>query len=406
MNKWFFWVLALLVLAGNCVAYTVFERSFEDMGYPDFEVEGTGEEGCKEVMFLFPETIDFSAEENYPVASLHVSIMPIKGKEFAVSIRLNNTRMGDFGYESFYCEEECWLRAQLPKELLKKGENKMDVCLKNSIDVSRSVLEDGSKIGVYRLMDFSAENTFKEVAENETVVLGEKTKIKLLLHNAGGAAGFVEMKHARKLADDKEAYVVVDGNTQFSGFIGAGETIEISYVIKPRVLGDISLPPPILYYQNYFGDRMQKFGKTVTIHVVEPEKTANAFVVKGSEINLVGEIVEMQIALKNEGLRPLFNLGIYIILPEGLDFVEKPAGIVTALKPGETEYIDFSVLAHTPGEYKIGCSIAYLDINASESKCEQSAIVFRERKIPAELWIGLALVLIAVGAYVYIQKTG
>ena len=293
MNKWYFLLLGLLVLTGPCFGTAVFERSFGEMGYSAFSVDGPETRDCTEIRFVFPNDVDFNAEGNYAVASLHMLLLPITGKNFSVETKLNDENISSYLTEEFACSAGCWLRAGLPKELLDEGENRLELCLNNSVDVTKSVLKAESTIGIYTLADFSKEGSFVELADNATPLIGERVEITLLLHNYGSAAGLVEMKHARTLAEDKKAYVVIDGNTLFVGSIGAGETVEVSYSIKPRVLGNISLPPAILYYDNGFGEQKQKFGEMVTINVKEPERKINAFVIKDKEINLVGDTSEM-----------------------------------------------------------------------------------------------------------------
>ncbi len=404
MNKWHLVFLLLILFANSAFGAMVFERSFGEMGHDALVVEGPGERACLEIPFVFPQDVNFMAGENYPIASLQLQLLPVRGKNFYVDVKLNDENVGTFFTESFFCQEECWLRVFLPKELLEEVENELKVCLKNSADVSESVLGKESMIGIYHTVDFFREDAFEETVERSEIVIGEKVKITMLLHNDGSASSFVEMKHARALAEDKEAFVVVDGNTYFKGFVKPGETVAITYTIKPRVLGPISLPPAIVYYSNEFGEPQQRFGKMVTINVKEPERKVNAFVVKESEINRVGTTTQLQLAVKNNGRDPLFNLGIHLTLPEGLSLIEEPDGLIDVLQPDETRYLDFSARALQPGEYKIGCSVTYIDLNASESKCEQLTLLFEEQEIPAELWIGLALVIIAVVVYLYIQS--
>lgn len=403
MNKWYFLLLGLLVFAGQCFGAVIFERSFGEMGYSDFTVDGPKLRGCTEVRFVFPNGVDFNAEGNYAIASLHMLLLSGKGKKFFVETELNGEMVGSYLTEEFACGAGCWLRAGLPKELLKGGENRLEVCMNNTVDITKSILKAESAVGIYRLADFSQEGAFVELTQNTTPLIGEKVEITLLLHNYGSGVGQVEMKHARKLAEDKMAYVVVDGNTQFIGSIGAGETVELRYSIKPRVLGSISLPPAILYYDNGFGEQKQKFGEMVTINVKEPERKINAFVIKDKEINPVGSTSEMQLAVKNEGRDALFNLGVYLELPEGISLVKEPESLIDILYPGETKNLGFSVRANQKGDYKIGCKVIYRDLNLSESKCNQSALVFETQEIPLEFWGGIVLLLVGIGVYLYIQ---
>jgi uncharacterized repeat protein (TIGR01451 family) len=332
-----------------------------------------------------------------------MQIGPVKGKNFYISTWLNDGNTG-IGYtKDFFCEQECWYRLKLPKESLKEGENLLKACLNNSIDTTKSILQSESTVGVYKTADFSG-NAFQEKAEKYEALIGEKLEITLLLHNKGSSAVEVEMRHARELAEDKYAYVVVDGNAYFNGLVEAGQVLEVKYSIKPRVVGSISLPPAVVYYKNEFGEEQQIFAKAKTIVVGEPERKVNAFVVKEREINNVGEQTGLRLAVKNEGRTAVYNIEISMLLPEGLHFIQEPERSIGLLKPEETRFFDFSVNARPTGEYKIGCKVNYIDFNASETKCGQSTLVFEGQEVPQELIVGIVLVAFAVAAYLYIQK--
>ncbi len=395
--------LALAMLVSQVSAATVFERSFQEMGYNDFELQGAQKSGCTGIKFVFPEEVEFLTGENNVIVSLNMGLFPIKGKNFYVEVRPNLRETGTYTTENLVCAETCWLRATLPKETLKEGENELDICLNNSVDVTKSVLYNKSTVGVYKTANFSAEDSFIEIAEKENLVLGEKTKITLLLHNKGGDSANVELKHARPLAEYKDAYVVVEGSTQFSGKINAGETVRVEYTIKPEVIGSISLPPAILYYDNEFGEKQQKFAKMTTIRVAEPEVKVNAFVIKEKEINKAGDTVSGRIAVKNEGQDTLSNLRVYIDIAEGLSLIEEPGTLIDTLQPGETKYLEFNARAVLPGEYAIGCKVSYSALGAKETNCNKSTFIFEKPEIPLDLFAGLLLVGIAIVTYLFIQ---
>ena len=201
MNKWVFVVLALVCLAGSANAETVFERSLEEMGYGDFWVEGAEKADCLDILFAFPEEEDFGAEGNYPIASLSVERLPVKGKNFYIETALNDGNLEKHVSKSIECGESCWLRIHLAKSELKQGDNRLQACLYNSLDVTKSGILNESKVGIYKTADFSQEDAFVEIAERYEVELGETVRINLLLHNYGSVAATVEMIYARPLAE-------------------------------------------------------------------------------------------------------------------------------------------------------------------------------------------------------------
>ena len=273
MNKCFFAILIAFMALPLASGETLFERNFGEMGYETLVIEGAEETGCQEIKFIYPGNIDFLDQEIYPIASLGVEFWPVQEGKMDANSFLNGQEISGTGIDDFKClEGKCWERIALPKETLKKEENVLRMCLGTGNSITKITLLNESSVGLYKTADFSEENSFTMKAEKTDLVIGEKTEIKILLHNQGSASTQTEIKFARPLAEDKNAFSVVEGDTYFEGEIEAGEEIEITYVVKPRMAAHMTLPPAIVYYKNAFGEEEAKFSNLVSLNIREPER--------------------------------------------------------------------------------------------------------------------------------------
>ena len=401
MNKLYLLFGVILLLSPVCFGEALFEREFGEMGHEAFLIEGAEKTGCKEVIFLFPEGIDITNTEVYPIASIGLEQGPVQEGKFDVNANLNDVNLAILNEKDFMCSEgTCWERIIIPKKMLLEEENRLEICLGTGNTITSLNLVSKSKIGLYKSEDFSGENAFRAIAEKNELVRGEKTRINMLLHNQGSAPSTVEIKFARPLAEDKNAFSVVEGKTYFTGVVKPGEIIEISYVVKPKISTYFALPPAIVYYKNVFGETESKFTNPVFLSVREPETKIEAFIVKDAEEAFVGENIGMKIAIKNVGNDPLYDLAVKIeseISPEGTRVIE-------AINPKETVYVEFNGNSFEAGKYSVGCIISYIDLNAEKNSCIESFVEFKERGIGPEVFAGLALVIVAVIIYVYITR--
>ena len=300
MNKWIFIILILLFASPIAFGETVFERSFGKMGYESLLVEGPQKTGCFEAEFLYPKDIAIESDEIYPIASIGIEIGPAQEGKIDVNAFLNNEQIAGLLYEDFKCSErKCWERLALPKDLLLEEENSFRICLGTGNSITNIMLDKNSGIGLYKAADFSEDNAFVTTAKKTDLVRGEKTTIKIILHNQGSAATNVKVEFARPLADDKNAFSVVEGDTYYIGEIASGQEIELEYVVKPRRAVHMTLPPAIVYFENPFGELESKFGNLVELDVRESERKIEAFIVKDVENAMIGQAIEMRLAVKN-----------------------------------------------------------------------------------------------------------
>ncbi len=404
MNKWIFLALLMLFSVPVVSGETVFERSFGEMGYESLLVEGPRQTECFEAEFLYPKDIAVESDEIYPIASIGMEIGPVQEGKIDVNAFLNSKEIANLTLEDFKCsEEKCWERLALPKDLLLEEENSLQICLGTGNSITSIMLDKNSGIGLYKAADFSEESAFSTAAEKTDLVKGEKTTIKILLHNLGSAATNVKVEFARPLAEDKNAFSVVEGNTYYTGEIAPDQEIKLEYVVKPRRAVHMTLPPAIVYFENPFGETESKFSNLVELNVREPERKIEAFVVKEEETSSIGSPIEMKLAVKNVGNDPLYSLSTSIESEAEISQLEKT---IEVLQPKETKYLQFSINSSKPGKFPIGCTITYTDANVSESKCQNSFAEFVQPEINPIIYIAIAFIIIAIGIYLYIMKTG
>jgi hypothetical protein len=400
MNKLFFLALIAFLLLPSVFSETVFERSFGEMGYEGMLVEGTQKKQCQEISFVFPEV--WAEGQKYEIASIGLEFGPAAEGKADVNASLNGKVIAELSLEDFKCSSsKCWERLALPAELLKAGENSLETCLRTGNSVTSMKLLNESMVGIYQTADFSGEDAFRTEAEKTRLVRGEKTRISILLHNQGSGSANARIEYARPVAEDKNAFWVVEGDAYFDGIVEPGQTVEISYVVKPRLSTQMTLPPAIVYYENEFGEIEQKFGNLVVLHVREPDRKIEAFIVKKEEQAFVGQNLDMQLAVKNVGNEPLYELTVET---EGQPSISQALGEIAELRPKETVYLPLSVSSQEAGKFEVGCTITYHDLDLSEASCLNSFVEFKEQEVSYTLYIALAFVVIAGMVYVYLMK--
>lgn len=410
MNKLTLICLVAFLLLPAASGESLFERSFAEMGYEDFLVEGAQKRGCQPILFLYPDNIDIQGEEIYPIASIGLLLGPVQQGKIDVNVSLNGNRIAALSILDFKCAAKtccgrkslCWERLALLKSLLQEEENTLEVCLGTGNSITSILLSGESKVGLHKAADFSGENAFRVQAEKNDLVIGEKTTIRILLHNQGSASTTAKIEFARPLAEDKNAFSVVEGDTYFTGVVKAGEEVEISYVVKPRVAAYMTLPPAIVYYENEFGELESMFSNLVSLNVREPDRKIEAFIVKEEENAFVGQSIEMRLAVKNVGSDPLYDLSVDLVGEVSISQQERG---IAAIQPKETRYLPFTVSSPEAGKFPIGCTVTYLDLNVSESHCKDSFVLFALPSIGPEIYAGIALVAIAVAVYIYLMKS-
>ncbi|MBN1941088.1 MAG: hypothetical protein JW772_02810 [Candidatus Diapherotrites archaeon] len=398
-------LICVVVLCSVAGAETVFERSFQEMGYEDFSAEGALQQACGKIEFIYPSNADAFSEENYTILSINAVFVPAISPAATIDVNFNGLGIAKINGSEFKCNEtNCWARAKMPRNAAKENTNRIDICLNTSNTTTKIVLDNNSKIGLYKIADFSEKDSFITTAEPKEIVIGETTKITVILHNKGSDSAQVEIKYARPIAENQAAFAFVGGRAFAKQEIGAGEKIEIEYEIKPRVLENITIPPAAVYYNNVFGEEEMRFSELVTIHVREPDKNIEAFIGKSKEKLMTNETANITISIKNKGRDPLYNLQVAPTMLAGMHAIGASQQGIESILPGETKSVDFQVSANSPGEFEVGCDILFKDLGQTESPCA-TKLVFAQPQIPPEIIAGLIIAVLGAALYIYIMKS-
>src|SRR3989338_1188611 len=402
-------VLAFCLLAffaQIAFAETVFERSFSEMGYAEFAVVEPGSSACTSFDFIFPSDKNVFANENYPIFSLNADFLPAASEAATIDVNLNNAALEKIKSNELTCSEgQCWSRINLPKNLLENSKNTLEICLNSSNTTPEIVLKNSSKIGIYKTADFSELGFFSTTSEKETLVIGDRTKITVVLHNGGSAPVSVELKYARPIAEEKNAFAFIEGNAYATGTVKPGENLKLEYTIKPRVLESITLPPAAAYFTNEFGEQKVLFSGLATINVRAPDKKIDGFIEKQKEINKLGETAQMTLNIKNNGRDFVYNLIVSLDTPDSVSIAGEKTQTINLIAPGETVKIPLQATASAAGSFDIGCKITYVDLNMTEAKCTNSKLVFEPAMIGPEIIAAIILVIIGICVYVYLMKS-
>ncbi|MDD5163325.1 MAG: NEW3 domain-containing protein [Candidatus ainarchaeum sp.] len=404
--------LLILLFAGFASAETVFEKNFQELGYQNFSVDSPGSTACTFVDFGFPSDQNAFSNGNYPILSLNSDFSPVASEAAKIDVNINNAPLAEKKTTEFKCNgTECWSRIWLPKENLLEGTNRLDICLHASNSTASINLKNSSKIGLYKTAQFGKQYPFKTAdyftttADKSEMVIGDTTKVTVNLHNAGSGPAEIELKYARPIAEEKKAFVFIEGKAYAQGTIEPGSDIKIDYVIKPRVIGSITLPPAAVYYTNEFGEQEVIFSGQATIKIREPEKKVDAFIEKEKEINQLGQTVPLVLNVTSRGKDRLYNIEASIIAPPGISITGTQTKTIETIAPGETIQLSFDATASQAGTFDIGCKLVYSDFNFAESKCENSKLVFEQPGIGLEIIAVIILVIIGIAVYVYIMKS-
>jgi hypothetical protein len=405
-----FCLLAFFVQIAS--AETVFEKNFQDLGYSNFSIDSPNSTACTFIEFDFPSDYNIFAKENYPILSLNADFLPVASEAAKLDVNINGVPVAETKSTEFKCaDNQCWRRIWLPKENLASGTNRADICLHSSNSTAAINLKNASKIGLYKTAQFgksypfTTADYFVTTADKDEIVIGDKVKITVSLHNAGSGPADIELKYARPIAEEKKAFVFIEGKAYAQKTIAPGTGIKIDYVIKPRVLGSITLPPAAVYYVNEFGEDEAIFSSQATIKVRDPEKKIDAFIGKEKEIYQLGQTVPLTLNVTSRGKDRLHNIEVSINTPPEISILGDKTRTIETIASGETIQFNFDATASQAGSFDIGCKLVYPDLNYAEIKCENSKLVFEQPGISLEIIAVIVLVIIGIAVYIYIMKS-
>jgi len=388
--------IAFVLLLQSALAAIVNEKTVSDAGYAEFAVQGVDKNACTEIAFA--KDLNQNTAGFYTVFSLHAEFLPVVSGDATASVFLNGdenaletAKATDF--------ENKWHRFILPNQNLKE-QNALKVCLQTSNTVVEARLLADSIIGTYKMPEFKKELFVKSV-DNQAPLIGEEFEVTIKLTNSGSEATDVNILH-RKPEVTSEYTQVLRGQSTYFNIIKPGETVTLTYSTKSRKAGPLALPAAVAYYTNVFGEQKRIVSNYPLLEIKVPEIKVKALFLLKEAVKKTGETTSARLAIKNEGENTLYNITSYLQFPAGISLVNgNSSETISTLKPKETKFFDLNISAGIPGDYSLGCKLAYIDYNVTETVCENAKISFEENKIPAEIIFAAAIVAFAMLVYAF-----
>lgn len=388
-----FYALLMFAIIGLSFAsaLTVEEKTFAQMVYDDFAVSGANREKCEEIAFVRAN------DENYTILSVHADFMPNPaGRIAGISVYVNdaNSALTTLLAGNFLND---WARVIIPKAGLKE-KNKIKLCAKTSDVVTEIKILNDSKIGTYRIADFSKEGAFTKIVSNASPEVGEEIKVTVRLHNYGNEETFATMKHIAENVEMPEIEIT-RGETEKNGWVAPGSEMAMEYYIRPKVAIRMSLPYAVAEYTNAFGENIKLASAMPDMDVKGIEQRLFAIVLPESNVKKTGERVKIAIAVKNKSTETIDDVFVSISLPEGIELEGANSSNIPSIEAGETVSLAFYVSAQDPGTYRIGCNITYDSVPLA---CDRVAVAYEAQGINYAIVAGAVLLAIGLAIYMYL----
>lgn len=262
-----------------------------------------------------------------------------------------------------------------------------------SIDLDNSAVPDDIAI----ISDKSLyAYTFKELylprlsvsksASSASVAEGESFKVAIKLSNSGeGRAMDLTLKDSLpeglELAPDS-------GKLEYSGSVGAGETLEIAYTIRAAKAGNYTLPKVKAYFYDFYGKPYEatsgeaavsvqpkavEIQKNETKVLPPPQLTAERIL---SKENLsIGENATVQVMIRNIGDSPALTIAFSDALPAELKLLSGDASWKGELASGGVQVITYAVEAkEVEGNASYAIPAASITYRDSQGKVYEAAL--------------------------------
>lgn len=396
-------LLVIALFFSTVSAETVFERSFQEMGFESIESDGASIENCAYWNFLYPENIDLTEEGLYPLFSINISFSPLQSDTAGASIKLNQGKENKVYIRDMHCEEDnCWQRILLDKSQLLE-ENTLRICGITSNTTTNIVVNNTSFIGAYLQPYFEG---FEKTVSQKNLEQGEEIEISIKIKNSGSEAGEITIKRMRPLFEEIKDIVIFDvlkGDGEWTGTIGAGETKEINYSIRPNIVSRITLPAAAASYKNIFGETEELKSNYPFIWVSAPKKELTTSFGKEGEIFTVGASTQIEVKVINSGNWSVEQAELNLNPETGLEISENKL-YITNLGPGESSTFTITARGNSEGDHKIGCEISFMDGNTAV--CDGTSIAFEEQEIEPLIFAAGFFLLVGAGIYLFIHFKG
>ncbi len=388
----------LLISAANSAEN---EKTLKDKGYNSLSVEGTEKTECMEVEFLREEFPGLEEEGSRFIVSVKAEFLPQMEGKASVDIFLNGEHIGRIPQEEFVCESgECWGRVQADKEILRQ-ENKVKFCGRTGKSITRINISNESLLGTYFVPAFGEGDFTKCIflesggcVKEYEASLGEDLNVNILIHNRGGGEAFIRFKDKRSIIGEKEERKEL-ADVDFNFLLPAGETRIISYPVRVKEAGPMSLGPSAIYYDNVFGEEQLLFSNTVDLTVRYAEPKAEAFILEKDDEE---KKARAKVVVRNDSPYPLHGILVSVVTGSGLEVEGNDRLEIAELRGKGSETLEFNVYARNAGEFSLGCTVEFAS-GKQAIECGGTRVLFAEKGADPVI-VGAALMLV-IGVLIY-----
>ena len=398
-------LLAVLLLP-LASATTISEKMFSDYGVGTYTVTGADHTGCVDVQFLrSAEDLD---PRNHHVLSVRVEFGPSRRGVAKLEIYLNDEPLEELGTTDYTYEEGIVARVNLPRALMAE-KNKLQLCATTSQSITYfNVLED-SVIGVYRMADFSHEDSFVKMVSTPSPTVNRPFTVAIVARNYGAGEADVHIDYRIVNMPRVE---LVEGETEFYGTIPGYDfernipgAATFTYTLFPKEEINMMLPRAIMSYTDIFGERVEVKSTQPDLFVQRIDNPVEGLIVVEKPFNAVGEEAGYKVVLKNNLGETLQNIAVYFEAEEGLS-LDKEVSVIQNLEGQGSIELPLTARAEGAGMYRLGCRIVFRDENIESAPCPEESLYFESGKTDILLLGGalLAFVALLIYLFIYLKK--
>ncbi|MCD6478705.1 MAG: hypothetical protein J7L44_02335 [Candidatus Diapherotrites archaeon] len=383
-------VAILLVMLVHTHGKTLFERSFEELGYES--IEATTKQ-CKEYSLVMPNL------NGYAFLTLFADFIPESTGSASIESYFNGKPLAELYANEFDCAKD-YCVAYIPIESsLIKPENTLKICLRPSESIVKVVLSNKSKVGIYAMGVFKKSDFRKCVVsgnkclEHYSAVLGEDLNVRISIKNSGNEDESVVVEALRAIAGESETKQEI-GRITFSAIIKPQEERSFYYTVRVKQLTRFNLPPSALYYTDEFGRKHTIFSNTITI--IPKEKPEIGAMLFTRDVNK--DSARISVALSNNSGVEIKEAEVVLL---GEELIALPEKQVVSIKPRSSSAVDFIVKNIKHG--RITCAVNVKDYNM-QVKCNTVELAQKEFDISPIVAASVLLIILAIIVFLYLNS--
>jgi len=393
---------AIIVIFLLCTVNAENEAVFREKGYGNFSVEGAEKIDCFSVEFLREEFPLLEESGSHFIVSVKAEFSPQREGEAIVDLFINDEFILRSERGAFLCGVGgCWARMEVKKELI-EGENEIKMCARTGKSITGIVISNDSLMGAYFIPAFTGAGFEKciftgngECVKEYEAPVGEDLNVNILIHNSGSREAFVRFKDKRAIIKDREERKELE-DVDFNFLLPAGGTKTISYPVRIKEAGKISLVPSAIYYDNIFGEEKFLLSNTVEVEIFSVKPKVEAFIV---EKDSGGRRARAKIVISNESPYSLRDVFLSAVPGEGIAILGQSSLELPVLGAKSSESLEIDLSASELGEFSLGCTASFGSGETVE--CREAKFLFAEKGTDT-LIVGAAVMLV-IGALIYIH---